>query len=294
MKSVNGRIALSLLLAASLACNISSAETTPEVVTVVITATPEAVTIVTEEVATETNATATLNQDLNVRSGPGTNYSIVVALPGGTTVDIIGKNADGSWWFIAFDGNTGWVSAPFTTSSNTENVPVVDAPPPPQSNSGGSGSGGSGSSGSGGSGSGGSGSGGSGGSGSGGSGSGGGGGGQTAPSDNDEKVDVNVKGDSKSLNGAVSYPDGDTTDTIFVDVGGFDSVKTSGNVTYTLTCSGGDPKVTSVGGAIKNGSPGCNKTWTVFYTNDSDKETIKIKMESNGYVNWTLVISAGG
>jgi len=280
-------IASVVILVSALACNLSSPAgtdeaPTQEVVTVVVTATPETAPA-TEETASDTKATATLNQDLNVRGGPGTNYPIIVSLPGGTAVDILGKNADASWWFIAFNGNTGWVSAPFVASVNTENVPLVDAPAPaPQSNSSGNSNGGNSNGGN------------SGGNGSGnGGGNNNGGGGQSAPADNDDKVTVSVKGDNKSLNGSVSYPSGDSADAIFVTVGGFDSVKTSGNVTYSLTCSGGNPKVTSVGGAVKNGSPGCNQTWTVFYTNESSKETIKIKLDSNGYVNWTLVISAG-
>lgn len=284
MSIKNFRILFSILLITSLACNLSAPEpeATQEVVTIVVTATPEAAPA-TEEAATDTKATATLNQDLNVRGGPGTNYPIVVALPGGTTVDIIGKNADGSWWYIAFNGNTGWVSAPFTTSSNTEDVAVVDAPPVPQSDSSGSGGSGGGNSG---------GSGGSGGGNSGGSG--GGGGGQTAPSDNDIQAKINIKNGNFTQSGTVSYPDGDTTDKIFVSVEGFDSVKTSGNIIYTLTCTGGTPTVKAVGGAVNNGSVGCNKTWTVFYTNVSNKETITITQESGGLTNWTLIATAGG
>lgn len=290
MSIKNFRILFSILLITSLACNLSAPEpeATQEVVTIVVTATPEAAPA-TEEAATDTKATATLNQDLNVRGGPGTNYPIVVALPGGTTVDIIGKNADGSWWYIAFNGNTGWVSAPFTTSSNTEGVAIVDAPPVPQSDSSNSGNSG-GSGGSGGGNSGGSSS--SGGSGGGGN-SGGGGGGQTAPSDNDIQAKINIKNGNFTQSGAVSYPDGDTTDKIFVTVEGFDSVKTSGNIIYTLTCTGGTPTVKAVGGAV-NGSVGCNKTWTVFYTNVSNKETITITQESGGLTNWTLIATAGG
>jgi len=119
-------LALSFLIVLAMACNMSSpAPTEPptqEVITIVVTATEEAP-APTEEAASSDKATATLNQDLNVRSGPGTAYPIVSALPGGTTVEIIGKNSDGSWWLVALDnGNSGWVSAPFTTSSNTEGV----------------------------------------------------------------------------------------------------------------------------------------------------------------------------
>lgn len=290
MKNRNVSLASIVVMIAMLACNLSNpagdqntAEPTQEVVTIVVTATPETAPA-TEEADSGTGATATLNQDLNVRGGPGTNYPIIVALPGGKTVDVIGRNADSSWWFIAFDGNTGWVSAPFTTSSNTENVPLVDAPPAPQassndnsnSSSGGSNSGGSNNSGGGS------------------NNSGGSGGGQSAPSDSDIKAKINVKNGNINYSGEVSYPDGDATDKIFVTVEGFDSVKTSGTVIYTLTCSGGTPNVKAVGGAVKSGTPGCNSTWTAFYTNDSNSQTITITQDSNGYTNWTLIAAAGG
>ncbi|NJN79481.1 MAG: SH3 domain-containing protein [Anaerolineales bacterium] len=196
--------AISVLLILAIACNISStppAESEePEVITIVVTATESTDASITEE---PNEATATLNQDLNVRGGPGTAYPIVTALPGGSIVNIIGKNADGSWWLITLDGGkSGWISAPFTSSSNTENVPIVEAPPP-QPNSSGDSGGSSGSDNSGGSG-------GSGGSGNSGGGGDSGGGGQTASSDNDIQATINIKNGSINQSNAVSYPNGDT------------------------------------------------------------------------------------
>lgn len=77
---------------------------------------------------------ATVNVNLNVRSGPGTDYERVGTLAEGTTVSIIGRTANGAWWQILYaDGpdGKGWISAGYGTTTNTENVPVVEAPPPP-------------------------------------------------------------------------------------------------------------------------------------------------------------------
>ncbi|MFW9805053.1 MAG: Ig-like domain-containing protein [Candidatus Thorarchaeota archaeon] len=78
--------------------------------------------------------TAVTTTDLNMREGPGQGYAVITLLPVNTQVEVTGKNADGSWWQIAFPAGSaerGWVFAAFTQSSNTENVPVVQAPPPP-------------------------------------------------------------------------------------------------------------------------------------------------------------------
>lgn len=105
------------------------------------TATPEAATP-TPEAATATPepATATPVTDpevrtesaMNVRSGPGTNYTIVGALNAGDVARITGKNEAGDWWQISFAGAVGWVYGPLvTTSGETGGVTIAAAPPPP-------------------------------------------------------------------------------------------------------------------------------------------------------------------
>jgi hypothetical protein len=195
-------------------------------------------------------------------------------------VDVLGKNETGTWWFISYNGGTGWVSEPFTESSNTDFVPVVQAPAPPSSSSSSPSSGGSSSSSSGNSSSGGS--------------SSGGSSGGSAPSDKDIKASVNIKNGSDTQDGEISFPDGDTTDRVTITPTGFDSNKTSGNLIFTLTCSGGTAKVNYNGGSVKSGSPGCNKTWAVFVTNDSSYSNLKIYLDSPGYVHWILIVTGGG
>lgn len=57
------------------------------------------------------------NNQMNVRSGPGTNYSIVTTLAAGETVQASGQNAAGDWLLIALpEGGSGWVFADLVTA----------------------------------------------------------------------------------------------------------------------------------------------------------------------------------
>ena len=83
-----------------------------------------------------TNPSLLTRADLNVRSGPGTQYDLLGLLPTGTAADIIGRDETRQWWQIRFlpaaDG-VGWVSADptFAQVFNVENIPIVPAPPTP-------------------------------------------------------------------------------------------------------------------------------------------------------------------
>jgi uncharacterized protein YraI len=80
--------------------------------------------------------TATATANINVRSGPGLNYPVYGVAPLGTIFKVTGVSEDDGWWQVkipttfAPDGR-GWLSADYVTTSNTENVPVVLAPPLP-------------------------------------------------------------------------------------------------------------------------------------------------------------------
>jgi PKD repeat protein/uncharacterized protein YraI len=78
------------------------------------------------------SVTATAN--LNIRSGPSTDYPKVGLLQEGQTAEASGVSPDGAWWVIkvpeAANGQ-GWVSGQFVTTANVENLPVVQPPPLP-------------------------------------------------------------------------------------------------------------------------------------------------------------------
>jgi len=62
---------------------------------------------------------------LNLRTGPGTAYSIIKAVPSGTTVTLLGRNGASSWAKVQLpDGSVGWMSASYLSSS----TPIASLP----------------------------------------------------------------------------------------------------------------------------------------------------------------------
>lgn len=53
-------------------------------------------------------APAVVQQDLNLRAGPGVDYAVIAAMPSGATVDVMGCEA--GWCRVAFGGTTGFAS----------------------------------------------------------------------------------------------------------------------------------------------------------------------------------------
>ena len=73
--------------------------------------------------------------EMNIRNDAGTEYDIIGSATAGQEFAVTGKNQEGDWWQIDFEGQTGWIYAPFVVASGTENVPVVAAAPPPTADS---------------------------------------------------------------------------------------------------------------------------------------------------------------
>lgn len=97
---------------------------------------PDTHTVITPEPPAAGAPTGTATEYLNVRSGPGTNYPILVVAPPGATTEITGKDSSGAWWQVKVPAQysstgLGWVSASYVIAQNTGSVPVVAAPPPP-------------------------------------------------------------------------------------------------------------------------------------------------------------------
>jgi uncharacterized protein YraI len=97
-----------------------SATDTPLAATATATAAPE---------PTVTPGITAGSQGVNVRSGPGTNYSIIGSLDPGAQAPVTGKYGD--WWQIQYNAAPGWVFGEIVTASNVENVPEVQPPPVP-------------------------------------------------------------------------------------------------------------------------------------------------------------------
>lgn len=67
---------------------------------------------------------------INLRSGPGKDYSRVGVLEPGKSLEIVGRNEFSTWWLVATpEGLFAWVSADLVTTNNaTEAIPVVTIP----------------------------------------------------------------------------------------------------------------------------------------------------------------------
>lgn len=57
---------------------------------------------------------ATITNDLNLRSGPGTRYSVVTTMPAGARVDVLGCR--GSWCRVEWRGRVGYASSSYLAS----------------------------------------------------------------------------------------------------------------------------------------------------------------------------------
>jgi uncharacterized protein YraI len=81
----------------------------------------------------------TATTDVNVRSGPSTDYPVYGVAPTGASAPVTGISPDGGWYVITIpttyspDG-TGWVSATYVTlqGATPADLPIVQPPPPPE------------------------------------------------------------------------------------------------------------------------------------------------------------------
>jgi len=71
---------------------------------------------------------AVIQQQLNVRSGPGTNFNSLGTLNAQDVVQLTGKDPNGAWLQIGFAAGPegkGWVNAAFVRATGVENLPIV-------------------------------------------------------------------------------------------------------------------------------------------------------------------------
>ena len=71
---------------------------------------------------------AVIQEKLNVRSGPGTDFNSVGTLNPQDVVSLTGKDSNGAWLQIEFSAGPegkGWINAAFAQIKNTENLPIV-------------------------------------------------------------------------------------------------------------------------------------------------------------------------
>lgn len=83
-----------------------------------------------EPTPTPQAAQLVLNDVVNVRSGPGTNYGLLGSGQQGATFRITGKSPDGTWWEIDYNGRAGWVFGQLVAVTGGEGVAVAQNIPP--------------------------------------------------------------------------------------------------------------------------------------------------------------------
>ncbi|NPV67239.1 MAG: SH3 domain-containing protein [Anaerolineae bacterium] len=74
--------------------------------------------------------TPSASVNVNVRTGPGTNYPAIGSLFVGNYLDVIGRNAEGTWWVVNLGGRQGWVSGSVTRTEGPCGGLAVIIPPP--------------------------------------------------------------------------------------------------------------------------------------------------------------------
>jgi hypothetical protein len=94
----------------------------------IVTATPDA----PAATSAPTVCRATSGVNVNIRSGPSTNYPTIGALFAGTFVEVIGRNTNASWWVLDYNGQQGWVAnSVVTLEGPCANVSIIVPPPSP-------------------------------------------------------------------------------------------------------------------------------------------------------------------
>lgn len=71
---------------------------------------------------------AIVQQQINVRSGPGTDFNSLGTLNPQDVVRLVGKDANGAWLQISFEAGpqgTGWVNSAFVQARGVEDLPIV-------------------------------------------------------------------------------------------------------------------------------------------------------------------------
>ncbi len=87
-------------------------------------------TVVPSPTSPPEQAYLTVQRRMNVRRGPGTHHEILGTAEASAEFDITGKNINEDWWQIDYEGETGWVYAPYVTANHAADIQVVSTPTP--------------------------------------------------------------------------------------------------------------------------------------------------------------------
>jgi len=77
-----------------------------------------------------TAAPALATNNVNLRQGPGTTYTVIMTIPGGSNVDVSG--CSGQWCQVTFQGQNGYaIASSFDQGGGAPPPPGASGPPPP-------------------------------------------------------------------------------------------------------------------------------------------------------------------
>lgn len=72
-------------------------------------------------------STAVADADVNLRSGPGTEYDVIAVIPNGAAVDV--RNCTAQWCRVRYAGNEGWASSTYIGAGYGNGPVVVETEP---------------------------------------------------------------------------------------------------------------------------------------------------------------------
>jgi uncharacterized protein YgiM (DUF1202 family) len=73
--------------------------------------------------------TINVNSNTDVYNGPGVGYPVIGALEAGSTVTVVGRNGNSTWWQISFGNGRGWIpDTAVNAGQAAHSVPVVSVP----------------------------------------------------------------------------------------------------------------------------------------------------------------------
>jgi uncharacterized protein YraI len=94
------------------------------------TTTPEVPSVGGDEIGQNDGNIAIIQEQINVRSGPGTDFNSLGTLSPQDVVGLIGKDSNGVWLQINFPSGggpegKGWINAAFVQGQGVENLPII-------------------------------------------------------------------------------------------------------------------------------------------------------------------------
>ncbi len=221
------------------------------------------------------------NQAVNVRSGPSTDFPILVTISPQSMYPVIGRNNDSTWFLITYGGgsNQGWVSAsvtrlggtctaipvatfaPLPTTAGPTRTPTATLPGGVTATPSATGQA------------------------------------QIAPADSDYFLNVDMGGQNGaftqgSVSNVVSHPTGDYEDYVFFSTNNINQQGGSGTLVrqiFNFSCTGTGTEL--IGFYINGDFRECGDTYIINAAGpDSDNGTIQISANggNNTYVQWTV------